>query len=102
MVPRLVCYTLVPSALPGVLGFYPIPVSSVVPHLQAEIVLAAIMLSGVSVGIVVTAWRGVAASIVLLAFAALGVYLGVVSSDFGLFKPTCTSNHSLRRQWRSG
>jgi hypothetical protein len=79
-------YTLVPSALPGVLGFYPIPVSSIAPHLQAEIVLAAIMLVGVLVGIVVTAWRGVAASIVLLAFAGLGVYLGVVSSDFGLFK----------------
>lgn len=79
-------YTLMPGSLAGIVGFYRIPVNASTAFLQEGIIIAALLLVGVVVGIFVTARRGVAASAMLIGYLALGIYLGIESSDFGLFK----------------
>jgi hypothetical protein len=79
-------YTLIPSALGGIVGFYALPVAATARFLQEGIVVAGVMLAAVFVGALISARRGAAASIVLLAYTVIGVYLGVQGGDFGLLK----------------
>jgi hypothetical protein len=79
-------YTLVPSALPGIIGIQVIPTASTAPLLQWSIVAAAILLIGALAASLLTAFRGVAASVALLAYAVIGLFLALKDSDFGLFK----------------
>jgi hypothetical protein len=79
-------FSLVPSALPGIVGLQKLPVPGNAPLVGWSIVAAAILLTGVLASSVLAALRGVAASVVVMAFAALGIFLGTKSSDYGLYK----------------
>ncbi len=79
-------FTLIPSALAGVAGIQPLPPPGNAQLLGPSIVLAAILLAGVFAASALTAVRAVAASIVVVAYAAVGIVLGTKSSAFGLFK----------------
>jgi hypothetical protein len=84
--PPLFGYIFVPSALPGVVGLQTLPPGGAAPYLDLTIVLAVVMLLGALIGCVLSARRGVAAAVVLLAEAVVGVVLALHNSDFGLFK----------------
>lgn len=84
--PPLFGYMLVPSALPGVVGLQTLPPGGQAPHLDLTIILALLILVGVIVGCVVSASRGVAAAVVLIAEVIVGILLALKHSDFGLFK----------------
>jgi hypothetical protein len=79
-------FTLVPSALPGIVGLQNLPAQSNAHLLEWSIAAAAILLAAAVAVSVRGAIRGAATSVVLLTYAALGIFLGVESSDFGLFK----------------
>ena len=78
-------FTLVPSALPGVIGLLTLPPSPT-GELSGFIVLSIALLTAVLVACLLTAFRGTAASVVLVAYSVLGVLLWTRSSDFGLYK----------------
>ncbi len=84
--PPLFGYLFVPSALPGVVGLQTLPPGEAAPYLDLTIVLAALMLVGVLIGCLISARRGAAAAVVLIAEAVVGVVLAFHNSDFGLFK----------------
>jgi hypothetical protein len=79
-------FTFVPAALPGVLGMQELRVLTVAPMLGLSIAAAGILLICTFVGAVVSAYRGVAAAVGLVAFAALAVLLAFSSADFGMYK----------------
>jgi hypothetical protein len=79
-------YTLLPSALPGILGVQALPALSRLPSLQWLIAGSALVLAVVLIAAVRTALLGVAAAVTLVSYAILGAYLAYESSDFGLFK----------------
>jgi len=79
-------FSLVPAALPGLVGIQEFRALIAAPHLQLSIALAGILLVGILVGCFVTVRRGVAAAATLLTFAVLGIFLAAKSSDFGIFK----------------
>jgi hypothetical protein len=79
-------FSLVPSALSGIVGFQKLPVPGNAPLVGWSIVVAAVLLTGALASSVLAALRGVAASVVVVAFAALGIILGMKSSDYALFK----------------
>jgi hypothetical protein len=78
-------YSLVPSALPAILGLDTFSGSGPT-RMQVDILVSVIILAAVLVASVLTLRRGFAAVAVLVAYGALGVLLGVKTSDFGLFK----------------
>lgn len=84
--PPLFGYIFVPSALPSVVGLQTLPPGVEAPYLDLTIVLALIMLLGALIGCVLSARRGAAAAVVLLAEAVVGIVLVRDHSDFGLFK----------------
>jgi hypothetical protein len=79
-------FTLVPSALSGIVGFQKLPVPGHAPLIQWSIAVSAVLLMGAFAASVLTALRGVAASVALVAYAALAAYLALKTSDFGLYK----------------
>ncbi len=79
-------YALVPTALPGLLGMQAMRPLIVAPHLQLSIAVAGVLLGGALVGCLLSARRGVGAAVLLVTFLALGVVLGINSSDFGVYK----------------
>jgi hypothetical protein len=79
-------FSLVPSALPGIVGLQKLPLAANAPLVGWSILVAAVLLAVALALSVLTALRGVAASVVVVAFAALGIALAVKSSDYGLFK----------------
>jgi hypothetical protein len=83
---QLFGYSLVPSALPGILGLQSLFASPVAPHMGAAIVVAFVLLLVIFGAALVTALRGSAASVVVLGDFALGALLAFKGSDFGLFK----------------
>lgn len=84
--PPLFGYILVPSGLPSLFGLQELPPGPGAPHLDLTIVLAAAMILGALIGILMSARRGTAAAVVLITEAAFGVLLVHKSNDFGLFK----------------
>lgn len=79
-------FTLVPSALPGIVGLQLLPADASAPRFELRIAIGAVLLFGALVACLVTARRGAAASIVLVSYAAFGVLLAVNGSEFGLYK----------------
>ena len=83
---RLFGFTLVPSALAVLMGLAVQNPSPNTRFMSEAILIAIGLCSGVAVGALLTLRRRVASSLVLLTYLALGVFLGLRSSDFGLFK----------------
>ena len=79
-------FSLVPTALPGIVGLQTLPISGNAPFVELSIVGAAIVLTGALALSTLAALRGVAACGILVAFAALAAFLAIKSSDYGLFK----------------
>ncbi len=79
-------FSMVPSALTGIVGFHPLPVPPNTRFIGTEIVLGALLLVGALVVSVLYALRGVAAAVVVVSFAVFAIFLGAKSSDYGLFK----------------
>lgn len=79
-------FTLIPSALAGIVGFNKIPVAGTSSLIEWSIAASAVLLLGALIAAVRSARQGTAATIVLVAYAALAAYLGFKSSDFGLYK----------------
>lgn len=79
-------FTLVPSALSGIVGFRAMPAVGTSSIIGLSIAVSAVLLFVALIAAVRTARRGVAASVALVAYAALAAYLGFRSSDFGLYK----------------
>jgi hypothetical protein len=78
-------YSLVPSALPAILGLDTLSATGTT-QVQVEILVSVVVLGAVLVASVLTLRRGLGAVAVLVAYGALGVLLGAKTSDFGLFK----------------
>jgi hypothetical protein len=79
-------YAIVPTALPGAAGLVRLFAGPQTPHMDWYIVAAAVLFAGLLIACVVTAMRGAAAGITLLADLVLGAVLASKSNDFGLFK----------------
>jgi hypothetical protein len=79
-------FALVPSALSGIVGFQKLPVPGQSPLVQWSIGAGAVLLITAFAASVFTAFRGVASSVALVAYAALAAYLALRTSDFGLYK----------------
>ena len=79
-------YSLVPTALPGITGLQLLFAAPSSRYMSESIVIAALCLAVVLVASVVTALKGVAASIVVVCDFGLGLLLAYNKSDFGLFK----------------
>jgi hypothetical protein len=79
-------YSLVPAALPAILGMQELRPLIGAPNLDLSIVVAGVLLICTLIGALFAARRGVAAAVVLVALAALGAWLALHSADFGLFK----------------
>jgi hypothetical protein len=79
-------FSLVPAALPSVIGIELLPPKSVGWHLTVSIVIAIVVLAAIAVACIVSASRGSAAATVLAADLLLGIILGAKGSDFGAFK----------------
>jgi hypothetical protein len=79
-------FSLIPSALPGILGIQPMPVAGNARYLGASIAVAVLVIAGLSWMCVASALRGVAAAVMLVTFGVLAVSLAVTASDFGLYK----------------
>ncbi len=84
--PPLFGFTLVPGALTGVVGLQTLPAQASPAQLELSIGVAVVLLAVVAFAAVWGAVRGVAAAFVLITYGAIGVFLGIESSDFGLFK----------------
>jgi hypothetical protein len=79
-------FSMVPSALTGIVGFHALPVVPNTRLIGTEIVLAALLLAAALVVSLLYALRGVAAAVVVVVFAVFAIFLGAKSSDYGLFK----------------
>jgi hypothetical protein len=79
-------FVLVPAALPGVTGVTALPADPLVHFLDLVIVASALMIVVGIVAAFATAARGVAASVMLVAFTGVAALLVAEGSDFGLFK----------------
>lgn len=79
-------FTLVPSALPGLVGLLRLPPSSATAQLGVFIVFSMVLLACVLAASLLTALRGYAASVVFVTYAVLGLVLWSRSSDFGVYK----------------
>lgn len=79
-------FTLIPAALPAVLGLQQLPASPHARLLAPSIVVAAVMLLALGMAAIASARRGVAAAVSLVAYLLLGLFLGIHQSDFGLYK----------------
>jgi hypothetical protein len=79
-------FSLVPTALPGLLGIQELRPLIEAPHIPLSIGVAGILLIGAFVGCLVSARRGVGAAVVLVVFTVLAAVLALKSSDFGLYK----------------
>lgn len=79
-------FVLTPSALPGLVGLKILPSDPGGRWLSLAIAVAAILLAGVLVLSVATAYRGNAAALVLLVYAGIALVLARKGSDFGVFK----------------
>lgn len=84
--PPLFGYTLIPSALPTLLGFQTLATPTSAPLLGFSIALALVLLLAALLASLHEARRGSAVAAVLVADAVLAVYLAAHSADFGLFK----------------
>ena len=78
-------YSVVPSALAAVAGLDTLAATGGT-RLQASIFVGILLAAVLLVGALLSARRGVAAAIALIAYGALGVVLGLRRSEFGLFK----------------
>jgi hypothetical protein len=79
-------YAVVPTALPGAAGLSSLFASQQARHIELLILVAGGLFAGVLIASVITASRGAAAGITLLADLALGILLARNRNDFGLFK----------------
>jgi hypothetical protein len=83
---NLFANSVVPTALPGILGFQSLFESPSKDFMSLSIIAAAIVLGVVLVAAVVTAQKGDGASVVVVGDVLLGLFLALQKSDFGLFK----------------
>jgi hypothetical protein len=79
-------YAVVPTTVPGVAGVQRLFVGPQSPHMAAFIVVGALLLLGLLVAMTLTAIRGAAAGVTLVASLALGTMLARNGNQFGLFK----------------
>jgi hypothetical protein len=79
-------YSLLPSALPAIVGLQRIFAGATARYLGVSIGIAAILLVAVIVASLLSARRGHAAATVLVVYAGVGLLLASRSSSFGLFK----------------
>jgi hypothetical protein len=79
-------FALVPTALAAIPGLHVQNPSPTAPYTNEAILIGLALCAGAAVAALLTLRRGVAASFVLVTYLFLGIYLGSVSSDFGLFK----------------
>jgi hypothetical protein len=79
-------FSLVPSALAGIVGFQTMPVHSTAHWLDASLVVAIALLGAIFTLAVLGLLKGDSASVALVCYAGTGIYLSTHSSDFGLYK----------------
>src|SRR5439155_10510243 len=79
-------FTLVPTALPGILGLQLLLPSPTAFGLQASILAALVGLLALFVAAMVRAIRGFAAPVALVVYAAFGLFAALNLSAFAVFK----------------
>ena len=79
-------YVLIPAELPAIVGLKPQDTQPSAHFLDIAIAISIVLLAVAAVATLLTLRHGIAASCVLTTYLALGVFLGLRSSDFGLFK----------------
>jgi len=79
-------YSLVPTALPGIVGLQLLFAPPFAPHMGLSIVAAFLLLVVALIAALVAAFKGSAASVVVVGDFALGALLAFKVGDFGLFK----------------
>ena len=79
-------FVLVPAELPAIVGLKPQDIQPGARFLDIAIVISILLLAAAAVAVLMTLRHGVAASCVLMTYLVLGVFLGMRSSGFGLFK----------------
>ncbi len=84
--PPIFGYALVPGALTGFVGLQVLAPNGAAPFLNLSLLVALALIAAIVLTAVVTAIRGVAVSIVLVAYGALGLFLALKNGDRGVFK----------------
>ena len=93
--PSLFGYAVVPSAIPGVVGLRSLFTIPTAPNIQTSMVISAVLLAGLLAAAVLTAYRGAAAGITLLADIAVeSCWRRRTATTSVCSSSTCTSSRS--------